>query len=91
MQHLHLGNYVKTIRRFFYQERIIFSRHASVDRDGQIQTEDSQGQNIFNSKKMTKEEEQEMLKKVNQEIQLQQQQFQHQMQQFQEQVEKKSI
>lgn len=70
-----------------------FSRHSMVDRDGNINTEDSNGSNIFNSKKMTKEEEEALMHKINQEtkqinlqIQNQQKQFELQMQQFQDQM-----
>jgi hypothetical protein len=74
-----------------YANKFCFSRYTKVNRDGEISTEDSNGQNNFNSKKMTKEEQAEMLKKVEEEtrrinlqIQNQQQQFQAQMEQLQE-------
>lgn len=60
-----------------------------------ITVEDSNGKNVYNSKKMTKEEQEELTKKVNaetkrinDEVQRQQQQFQLQVQQLQEQMQK---
>lgn len=70
-----------------------YSRHSTVDRDGLVNTEDSNGRNTFNSntvKKLTKEQQEELSRKINDqtrrinsEIQQQQQQFQHQMNEFQ--------
>lgn len=68
-----------------------FSRFATVDRDAGIQIEDSSGQRVFKSgKKLTKEEEEQIIKNVKEEtrrvhlqIQQQQEQFNRQMQEFQ--------
>jgi len=67
-----------------------YSRHAIVDRDGKISIEDSNGNNIFNSnQKLTKEEQDELIRNVNmqtsrmnEQMQQQQRQFQRQMQEF---------
>lgn len=70
-----------------------YSRHAKVDRDGQISSEDSHGKNFIsnNISKLSKEEREELEKSISQEtrrindqIMKQQQQFQEQMRQFQE-------
>lgn len=71
----------------------LYSRFASVDREGVIHTEDSHGQNNVNyssGKPLTKEEEevilrnvQEQTRQINMQIQQQQRQFQQQMMEFQ--------
>lgn len=71
----------------------LYSRFASVDREGVIHTEDSNGQNNVNyssGKPLTKEEEEEIVRNVqeqtrqiNLQIQQQQRQFQKQMMEFQ--------
>ncbi|CAO1411265.1 unnamed protein product [Diamesa serratosioi] len=74
-----------------------YKRYASVDREGGISTEDSNGQNVFNAnkiKKLTKEEQEEITRNIdeqnrrlNDQLQQQQQHFQEQQQQFQKQME----
>lgn len=70
-----------------------YKRYASVDREGGISTEDSNGQNVFNVqkvKKLTKEEQEEITRNIEEQtrrlnFQLQQQQleFQKQMEEMQ--------
>ncbi|CAO1398084.1 unnamed protein product [Diamesa hyperborea] len=70
-----------------------YKRFASVDREGGISTEDSNGQNVFNVnkvKKLTKEEQEEIQRNIDEQtrrlnFQLQQQQleFQKQMEEMQ--------
>lgn len=65
-----------------------------MDREGTVSTEDSNGNNSFNSKKMTPEEQDKMMNqmkeetdKINSQIQQQQRQFQEQMNHFQNQMQ----
>jgi len=67
-----------------------YSRYGSVDRDGAVHTEDSNGQNEINSRKLTKEEQEAVQKNVNEQtrrinlhIEQQQQQLEKQMQDMQ--------
>lgn len=74
-----------------------YSRHSTVDRDGLVNTEDSNGRNTFNSntmKTLTKEQQEELARniheqtrRINGEIQQQQQQFQQQMSEFQKNIQ----
>lgn len=73
-----------------------YSRHAIVNRDGMVKTEDSHGRNYMSSngnRKLTKEEQEELdrelakyaeqMKKMQENFYIQQQAFQNQMQNFQ--------
>lgn len=67
----------------------LYSRHASVDRDGAIHIEDSNGQNTINSKKLTKEETEaiqrnvdDQKRRINMHIEQNQQHLQQQMEEL---------
>ena len=67
------------------------SRNSNVDRNGIVNIEDSNGQNVFNSKKLSKEQHEQMMNQINQEtrrIQQQQKQFELQMHKFQEDMQR---
>lgn len=45
-----------------------YSRHSTVDRDGLVNTEDSNGSNTFNSNSMTKEQQEKLTRQINEEM-----------------------
>lgn len=81
----------KTEKNPFPRSELLYSSITTVDRDGGIEIEDSTGSQTFKTgKKLTKEEEEQIIKNVNEEtrrinlqLQRQQQQFNQQMQDFQ--------
>ena len=68
-----------------------YSRHANVDRNGVVNIEDSNGQNVFNSKKLSQEQHEQMMNQINEQtrqIEQQRKQFELQMNKFQEDMQR---